>query len=154
MSNSSFQVWYDFEAVRWLNIDVFFWDSLIFEYLWFHIFFYFLWWCLCVLGPFLNFWRNDYLDFDHIRLEIVFSVPFKVKMSFPRPFYFDFSIFGLSLRFFQYLVAFLATNSSDLPVLSIFEKIWGHNIKKGLVKSFPYRRSRIVLNCWQKYPVI
>ena len=107
------------------HMDVFFWDSLIFEYLWFHIFFYFLLWCQCILGPFLNFWLNDYLDFDHLRLKIVFSVPFKVKMSFPRPFYFDFSIFGLSLRFFQYLVAFLATNSSDLPVLSIFEKDMG-----------------------------
>ena len=121
-----FQVWYDFEAVRWLIIWMCFSET---SYLWIFMvsyIFYFLLWCQCILGPFLNFWTEWlYLNFDHIRLKIVFSVPFKVKMSFPRPFYFDFSIFELSLRFFQYLVAFLATNSSELPVLSIFEKEYG-----------------------------
>ena len=110
------------------HIDVLFWDSLIFEYVWFHIFFYFLWWCLCVLGPFLNFWRNDYLDFDHIKLEIVFSAPFKVKMSFPRPFYFDFSIFGLSLRFFSVFGGFFGNKFIWLPEHSIFEKEYGATI--------------------------
>ena len=83
------------------HIDVFFWDSLIFEYLWFHIFFYFLWWCLCVLGPFLNFWRNDYLDFDHLRLKIVFSVPFKVKWAFLDPFILIFLFLDLAWGFFS-----------------------------------------------------
>ena len=94
----------------------------IFEYLWFHIFSIFY----CGVSVFwVLFWifgLNDYLNFDHIRLKIVFSVPFKVKMSFPRPFYFDFSIFGLSLRFFQYLVAFLATNSSDCQYIPYLKK--------------------------------
>ena len=127
----------------------------IFEYLWFHIFSIFY----CGVSVFwVLFWifgLNDYLNFDHIRLKIVFSVPFKVKMSFPRPFYFDFSIFELSLRFFQYLVAFLATNSSDLPVLSKFEKDMGPQLKKkGLVKIFSLQEIADVLNCWPKYQKI